>query len=248
MSAPEGFLTRWSKRKRAIEAPATDEPAGNEAQRPATGATELSATDPLSTPSGLDALMPAQAPDIEAEFDVSTLPSIESLTGTSDLSAFMQKGVPEALKNAALRHAWALDPVIRDYRGPVDYAWDFNDPLAMPGFSPLAPDFDTAEMMRRIMGDPAEVKEEPPAEMALSGSQQEDGAALPDTGHHGAAGADSEPVAEEVGGADPGFGIAALTEAKSPDESAVQKSDPDEIAEENTLRPVGRRHGGALPL
>lgn len=234
MSAPEGFLTRWSKRKLATEAPAGGEPEIEEAKVSESHASDAEAPEAGAMPQ--ETALAHLAPEPEPEFDVSTLPPIESLTGTSDLSVFMQKGVPEALKNSALRHAWALDPIIRDYRGPVDYAWDFNDPLAMPGFSPLAPEFDTAEMLRRIMGDPAEVRDVPPAE-AISG------------------GADFLPAAEEAGCASHGSGEAVfgpeatvLAAAKAPGKTVDQESGPHETAEENALLPVGRRHGGALPL
>ena len=46
----------------------------------------------------------------------------------------MQKGVPEALRNAALRKMWVLDPSIRNYVGEaLDYAWDWNAPGGVPG-------------------------------------------------------------------------------------------------------------------
>ena len=65
------------------------------------------------------------------------LPSLEDLTADSDLSAFLREGVPAALKNAAMRKMWSLDPAIRDYIGPSEYAWDFNQPGSMAGFGPL---------------------------------------------------------------------------------------------------------------
>jgi hypothetical protein len=34
-----------------------------------------------------------------------------------------------------LRRAWSLDPAIRDFIGPADYAWDFNAPDGVPGFA-----------------------------------------------------------------------------------------------------------------
>ena len=55
----------------------------------------------------------------------------------SDLSAFLRKGVPMALKSAAMRKMWSLDPNIRDHVGLSEYAWDFNQPGSMAGFGPL---------------------------------------------------------------------------------------------------------------
>ena len=43
--------------------------------------------------------------------------------------------MPLDLRAAALRRAWSLDPAIRDFIGPADYAWDFNAPDGVPGFA-----------------------------------------------------------------------------------------------------------------
>jgi hypothetical protein len=72
-----------------------------------------------------------------APLDLASLPPIESLTSESDLSVFLQSGVPADLVRAALRGAWRLDPKIRDFIGIAESQWDFNDPSAMPGFGPL---------------------------------------------------------------------------------------------------------------
>jgi hypothetical protein len=69
--------------------------------------------------------------------DLASLPPVESLTSESDLSVFLQSGVPADLANAALRGAWRLDPKIREFIGVAESQWDFNDPNAMPGFGPL---------------------------------------------------------------------------------------------------------------
>jgi Protein of unknown function (DUF3306) len=124
-----GFLARWSQRKRAVAV----EPPADEASR----AVEAAEVD---TPA-------------EEDFDISQLPSIDTITGESDVVAFLQKGVPEALKNAALRRVWTLDPILKDYIGPVDYGWDYNDPAGVPGFGPLNPDLDLAAMSRQIFGE-----------------------------------------------------------------------------------------------
>ena len=51
---------------------------------------------------------PQPAP-VEEPLDLSLLPDIEALTAESDIALFMQKGVPDTLRNAALRRMWALD-------------------------------------------------------------------------------------------------------------------------------------------
>jgi hypothetical protein len=108
----EGFLSRWSRRKRAVvEGRAPEEPLPLEAK--------------------------PEAPPAEPEddFDLNSLPPIDSLTIESDFKAFLHRKVPLELRSAALRRAWSLDPAIRDFIGPADYAWDFNAPDGVPGFA-----------------------------------------------------------------------------------------------------------------
>ncbi|GGC37590.1 hypothetical protein GCM10011504_14960 [Siccirubricoccus deserti] len=112
MSGQEGFLARWSRRKRA--------------------AAEPSAPEPLPVPASVEAV---PEPPAVPEFDPASLPAVESLTLESDFTAFLRAEVPAALRQAALRRMWSLDPDIRDYVGPADYAWDFNAPDGMPGFA-----------------------------------------------------------------------------------------------------------------
>lgn len=111
----EGFLARWSRRKRAARE-------GIEPPGPAP-------TEPVPV-----LPEPAAAPEPEETIDLSTLPKLEDLTPTSDITAFLRKGVPLALRNAALRRMWSLDPAIRDYIGPVDYGWDWNTPGGAPDY------------------------------------------------------------------------------------------------------------------
>lgn len=107
----EGFLGRWSRRKRealrGVEAPATEAPPPVEAA-------------------------PEAAPPA---FDPASLPPLETLTEASDFTAFLRAEVPSVLRQAALRRAWRLDPAIRDFTGPADYAWDYNAPDGVPGFA-----------------------------------------------------------------------------------------------------------------
>jgi len=110
MSGPDqsdddkGFLARWSQRKQEAKKPEQDAP-------------------PVETPEAEPA---AEAPP---EFDLSSLPKLEELTPSTDITAFLRKGVPEHLRNAALRKSWALDPAIRNYVNPaLDYAYDWNTP------------------------------------------------------------------------------------------------------------------------
>ena len=136
MSAPDqdddkGFLARWSQRKQEAKQPEREAPVAD-AESAAAPATDAE---------------PAQ------EFDLSSLPSLDELTGETDITAFLRKGVPEQLRNAALRKSWALDPAIRNYVNPaLDYAYDWNTPGGVPGSSELAAGMDVAKMVLQIMG------------------------------------------------------------------------------------------------
>ena len=70
-------------------------------------------------------------------FDLSSLPSIHSITADTDIRIFLQTGVPAKLTEAALRRAWVSDPAIRDFIGIAENQWDFTNPTTIPGFGPL---------------------------------------------------------------------------------------------------------------
>ncbi|MBT4018034.1 MAG: DUF3306 domain-containing protein [Alphaproteobacteria bacterium] len=57
---------------------------------------------------------------------VADLPDIETLEKDSDFTGFMQAGVPEELKNLALKKLWLSDPVLANVDGLNDYDDDFN--------------------------------------------------------------------------------------------------------------------------
>lgn len=119
----EGFLARWSRRKRG--AATEEEPPEAEAPPGPPPAEAQPAPAPAACP----------LPGVP-EIDLASLPRIEDLTVASDLGPFLRPGVPATLRAAALRRMWSLDPAIRDYIGPVEYQWDFNTPGGLPtGFA-----------------------------------------------------------------------------------------------------------------
>jgi len=138
----DDFLTRWSRRKREARRE-------EEARAPA-AAPEPEAPAPAAAPEPPSGGEPELTPE-----DIAALPPIEELTAESDFSAFLRRGVPEKLKNAALRRMWALDPAIRDHVGDArDYAFDWNVPGGVPGNGPL-PAAGVEAMLRGIFGDGA---------------------------------------------------------------------------------------------
>ncbi|MBR1153295.1 DUF3306 domain-containing protein [Bradyrhizobium sp. JYMT SZCCT0428] len=234
MSAPDqgddkGFLARWSQRKQEakeeIKQPEREAPVAD-AEIAAAPATEAEAE---------------AEKEAAPEFDLSSLPSLEELTAETDITGFLRKGVPEHLRNAALRKSWALDPAIRNYVNPaLEYAYDWNTPGGVPGNSELGAGIDIARMVTQIMGTgeaPAEppVAAEVPAEIAMdtesSGQPKPD---LPDQPLR--LSGQPEPVEPNPVRDDAGASLGPVQEAISvaSDSAAPQQ-------------PV-RRHGSAKPV
>lgn len=84
----DGFLSRWSKLKTEAKADPAPAPAP--------------APEPEAPP--VDQAVPAEPP-------IPDLPPVETLTKDSDFSPFLQAGVPEELRRAALSRLWASDPL-----------------------------------------------------------------------------------------------------------------------------------------
>ena len=127
----KSFLARWSQRKREAKRPDREAPVAE-----------------ANVPPG-----PATEDDAAPEFDLSSLPKLEDVTETTDITAFLRKGVPEHLRNAALRKSWALDPAIRNYVNPaLEYAYDWNTPGGVPGSSEIGAGMDVARLVSQIMG------------------------------------------------------------------------------------------------
>ena len=144
----KNFLARWSQRKQEAKQPDHDAPTANS-----------------DAPSG-----PVAESDVAQEFDLSSLPKLEDLTATTDITAFLRKGVPEHLRNAALRKSWALDPAIRNYVNPaLDYAYDWNTPGGVPGSSEIGSGMDVARLVSQIMGGESAV--EPPVPAVAPGNE-----------------------------------------------------------------------------
>ncbi|HZP78120.1 MAG TPA: DUF3306 domain-containing protein [Pseudolabrys sp.] len=141
------FLERWSQRKR-------------EAERERTA--------PVPDAKKIDPAPSAEIVSTQTEFDVTTLPPIDSIGPQTDIRDFLRPGVPTELARAALRRVWSSDPAIRDFVGLSENAWDFNDPTAMPGFGPLEPG-QAERLLAHLMRNPAEAADpaaarDPPAE------------------------------------------------------------------------------------
>lgn len=117
----DGFLSRWSRRKAAMREQ-------ERAPRPETQPEQAAMAEP------------------EPEVDPATLPPIETLTADSDFSIFLKKGVPPALRTAALRKLWVTEPSVVNYQALVEYNWDFT----APGYGELLPTDDAVKMAQKV--------------------------------------------------------------------------------------------------
>lgn len=220
----EEFIARWSRRKRAAEKEAVRAPA--EAR-----------SVPGPEPSGT---LPPQAGASETPqedaFDPASLPPIDSITGASDVTAFLRKGVPPELTRAALRRAWTADPAIRDFVGLAENAWDFNDPTAIPGFGTLD---HTPEQVRQMVAEMFGEVRQAAAQIADAGDHEQ----RDDSVRSAGVSTDLSAANDELEPASAGEGLLpAASQENGTEDIAAQKSD----APSGEPRPR-RSHGGALP-
>lgn len=225
----DNIFARWSRRKQAVRDGETSTP--DEEQNASEAAANVDA-EPVDQ-------QPAMEPDAG-----DPLPSLEDLTAESDLSAFLREDVPKALKSAALRKMWSLDPAIREYIGPSEYAWDFNQPGSMAGFGPLEANESIAEFLSTMSGGAraglaraAALQEKPPPpsiSQITDVPSEQDANTSPDSP---AADSPAEPL-------DPPQVLASpepLSPVRTP--AAAEPANSEEPSQISTPR----RHGGAMP-
>lgn len=210
----DDIFARWSRRKQAVRESEIRPPDDEE------GASE------------------AVAPQADAEA-AEQLPRLEDLTAESDLSAFLREGVPKALKSAALRKMWSLDPAIRDYIGPSECAWNFNEPGSMAGFGPLDDAGDHVAAFLSTMSDGARSRlaeaaaTEIPPQQSNEPEEEASGSPREET--------DAPP---QVGSLEPPE-IPTDPEPSSPDR--VPDAESDDTARPAEMPRPRPRHGRAMP-
>ncbi len=228
----EGFLTRWSRRKREGEGE------------------ELPATPPAPA---TDTAAPATPEVAEPEPEMVEPPSLDLIDKDFDLASWLKQNVPEAWKLAAMRRAWENDPAIAGFENPArDYALDWNTPGGAPGYGPLTESDDIAEMVRGIFGDQ-------PAPAAASLTTEEatgDGMSHPLSSKDGEGDSDAAVREDAPAEAEP----VALRLSESPADPSNLRQDwpsaqlePDAAAQQNEVREpvsvrVRKRGGGAIPI
>jgi hypothetical protein len=228
MTAPENVVLRWARLKRNADIQRGIEPAADPLP-----AAEASASDAEATKaqSRIDAA--AGEP-----FDAASLPSIDSISASTDISGFLQNRVPVELTRAALRQAWASDPAIRDFIGIAENQWDFNDSNTIPGFGPLLETDNMPALLAQALGEDNRLAEmvlpEMPAAVEPSLAAKD---GQPTDPHQSV-----EPTFDGPASADIGrCGLAGQDIA----DCAAARNDP--IAEGDGIVSNYRSHGSALP-
>jgi hypothetical protein len=240
--SPRSFLERWSRKKIEGEREASE-------SSPAPETPDASLPEIGGSPerhAKAEPIAPAEAAP-KPEFDLASLPSLDSITAVTDIRAFLAPGVPKELARAALRRAWSADPAIRDFKGLAENDWDFTDPAAMPGFGTLPPGYDIKKILAQIFSDgerPADQQAasvEPPAPQApgiteqIAVSETHDG--VPPAAEGKAATSAPQTSESEQQVADSNF-------VHRNNIVALHNSIPDDGTDESKNR---RPHGGALP-
>ena len=103
---PDGFLGRWSARKQAAR--------GDDAEP---------AQEPVAAP---EATEEPEKSDAEILEELG-LKDPEDMTAEDDFSGFMASGIPERLRNRALRKLWLTNPVLANLDDLVEYGEDYTD-------------------------------------------------------------------------------------------------------------------------
>ncbi|WP_027584239.1 DUF3306 domain-containing protein [Bradyrhizobium sp. Ai1a-2] len=165
-------------------------------------------------------------------FDLASLPSIESIAANTDIAAFLRAGVPAELTRAALRRAWTTDPAIRDFIGIAENQWDFNDPTAIPGFGPLDPTENAADLLAQVSRRLQQIPD------ALADATSPAGPVRPAVADAGEPALDPPPAPDGPSLAD------AVQSNEMPDMGTQGEQAPVEEAQDP---PRKRRHGSALP-
>src|SRR6185437_10157427 len=207
MSGDDTFIARWSRLKQQAAEERKKSRTGTEAESRQTLRADDERAEEAEARSGHAPVKPVEA---EPPFDVTSLPSIESIVADTDIRAFLQKGVPPALTRAALRRAWTADPAIRDFIEMAENQWDFTDPTSIPGFGPLQATDNVRQLVEQALGNLPGAPEAPDAPPAVpdAGAPERN----PDAIAQSEAAAQALPVDAHAGASAAHMQLAALPE------------------------------------
>ncbi|MEF2549790.1 DUF3306 domain-containing protein [Aurantimonas sp. A2-1-M11] len=106
----DNFLSRWSRRKRDVEA----------AEAAETQLPEAAEIDPEA--------LAREAEELEQNRIAAEAVDIDSMKAGDDFGLFLKRGVPDLLRRKALRKLWRSNPVFANLDGLNDYDEDFRNP------------------------------------------------------------------------------------------------------------------------
>lgn len=253
----EGFLGRWSERKRraATAAPSPDATSDDArlqgrtvVEQPVNGAIDASAPPVLNEVDGQsgegsdttsdDSTGGTADEEIAPLLSDADMPPLETLDAKSDISCFFNAGVSGALKRAALRHVFHLAEYnVRD--GLDDYDDDYTnfEPLGDTITSDMK--FHSARLERDRLAREAEERllAEANGEPTDSGRPAEPRTAKPDTGDEDIRGDEDIGEAGDIGEDDVGdTGVVGDHHRGDGSEATTAKSaDPDGAADRETV-------------
>ena len=234
MSEHENFVSRWSRlkhesesrRERKTELPERAAPSGTAATSSA-NEDEAAGMETTATPI----------------FDPTDLPSIASITARTDISLFLRSGVPAELTVAALRRAWASDPVIRDFIGIAENQWDFTNPTTIPGFGPLHETGDKLNVVAQTVPTPDTSLDAFSDRVSDTDSSAEKTRSVT----HGTRRAEIGDTVEERQAASATRGVDSEAPNAAPETGRVEAAAQNSLFPGSTTPRRRRAHGGALP-
>ena len=223
MSEDANFLSRWARRKAEVQE--------SEAEQ-AAAAQQTAEHDP---PKELD---DRDRPVTEEE--IAALPDPDKLEHGADFKPFLRPGIPQALRQRALRRIWRVNPAIGFLDGMNEYDLDYTDAATVVenlktayqvGRCFVIPEEDEAPAETTEVAAKPQTDEEPeePGVSAVNSDEKRD---------------DGEESAETV--SDSAFPETHEEPTASSDDMAVLRDEPDTKEPETVAAPLpGRQPGQA---
>lgn len=173
-TAEETFLKRWSRRKQIDDAELTDSFVSDIKNEN----NQLEKNNELTT-SEKEAEEKEMAENREAAEAI----DLETLNYDSDFGPFMKKGVPDVLKNLAMRKLWTSNPILANVDGLNDYDENFADPALnvfksnwKVGRGFLTEEDDEKERLRKLaLQEDLNIKEESTTESEVADTDDQPG-------------------------------------------------------------------------
>ena len=164
------FLARWSRRK-GVDRELSQTRRGGAA--PVATARATTGNDTIPTVGDKTGTPPAVAPDAKPETvdeakqeaALRDLPSVDALNKDSDFAPFLKDGVPDALKQQALRRLWALDPQFDVVDPFTEYGGDYTVVIPIDALKDTIHKTDLGYLTPEELAEQrGEAKKKPPAD------------------------------------------------------------------------------------